>query len=83
MNVIVASDRRGEGLGERLMDAVLAHPDLGSVDGLSLLCRAGLVPFYESVGFEQYEGGVELPGGGTEELVRMVYARDDGADGSG
>ena len=75
-DVVVAADRRSEGLGERLMDALVGHPDLQSVVGLSLLCRRGLVPFYESVGFERYDGGVELPEGGTEELVRMTYRRE-------
>jgi predicted N-acetyltransferase YhbS len=51
-DVIVATDRRGEGLGETLMNAVVSHPDLQRVPGLSLLCRRGLVGYYESVGFE-------------------------------
>ena len=55
------------------MEAVVDHVDLRSVVGLSLLCRRGLVPFYESVGFERYDGEVEVPDGGTEELVRMTY----------
>ena len=72
-DVVVAADGRGEGLGETLMEAVVDHVDLRSVVGLSLLCRRGLVPFYESVGFERYDGEVEVPDGGTEELVRMTY----------
>jgi len=75
-DVVVAADRRGEGLGARLMDAVLDHPDLQRVVGLSLLCREGLVPFYGSVGFERDGGEVEGPEGGTEELVRMTYRRE-------
>ena len=75
MNVIVAADRRGEGFGEELMTGVREHPDLQSVDGLSLLCRAGLVPFYESVGFELFDPEMEVPEAGTEELVRMTYER--------
>jgi predicted GNAT family N-acyltransferase len=78
-DVIVAADRRGEGLGETLMDAVVGHPDLQDVPGLSLLCRTGLVPFYESVGFELFDPEYEMPEGGTEELVRMTYAHDDGS----
>jgi len=76
-DVIVAADRRGDGLGEVLMAAVRDHPDLQSVPGLSLLCREGLVPFYESVGFELYDREFEVPEGGTEELVRMTYSHDD------
>ncbi|WP_128476667.1 GNAT family N-acetyltransferase [Halorussus pelagicus] len=76
-DVIVAADRRGDGLGEVLMEAVRDHPDLQSVPGLSLLCREGLVPFYESVGFELFGPEFEVPEGTTEELVRMTYAHDE------
>jgi len=73
LDVIVAGHRRGEGLGETLMQAVVDHPDLQSVVGLSLLCRRGLVPYYESVGFELFDREMEVPEGGVEELVRMTY----------
>lgn len=75
-DVIVAADRRGEGLGRELMAAVRDHPDLQSVAGLSLRCRRGLVPFYESVGFESFDPEIEVPEGGTEELVRMTFDPD-------
>ena len=75
-DVIVAADRRGEGFGEELMTGVRDHPDLQSVAGLSLLCREGLVPFYESVGFERFDPEMEIPEGWTEELVRMTYERE-------
>ena len=74
-DVIVAADRRGEGNGERLMEAVREHPDLQSVDGLALGCREGLVEFYESVGFERFDREMEVPEGGTEKLVRMTCER--------
>lgn len=75
-DVIVAADRRGEGIGETLMQAVVDHPDLQGVVGLSLLCRRGLVPYYESVGFELFDRNMEVPEGGVEELVRMTYEQD-------
>jgi predicted N-acetyltransferase YhbS len=75
-DVIVAADRRGEGVGERLLRAVVDHPDLQQVDGLSLLCRTGLVPYYESVGFERFDPETAIPEGGTEEIVRLVYDLD-------
>lgn len=76
--MIVASDRRNEGYGETLMQAVVDHPNLQDLPGLSLLCRDGLVPFYESVGFELFEREMEIPEGGTEELVRMAYRHESG-----
>ena len=74
-DVIVAADRRGEGHGGRLMEAVREHPDLRSVDGLALGCREGLVEFYESVGFERFDREMSVPEGGRERLVRMTYER--------
>ncbi|SDR27676.1 GNAT family N-acetyltransferase [Natronobacterium texcoconense] len=78
-DVIVAADRRGEGLGDVLMNAVVDHPDLQSVPRLTLFARSGLVPFYESVGFEVFDQTVDVPDveGSTEELQWMVYPRDD------
>lgn len=76
-DVIVAADRRGDGLGEALLTAVRDHPDLQSVPRLSLVCRRGLVPFYESVGFELADGAVDVPEGGTEKLVRMTRPQRD------
>ncbi len=60
-DVLVAADRRGEGVGKRLMQAVVDHPDLQDVVGLSLLCRRGLVPYYESVGFDLFDPEIEIP----------------------
>ncbi|MCH7661228.1 MAG: GNAT family N-acetyltransferase [Euryarchaeota archaeon] len=75
-DVLVAADRRGEGLGRTLLEAIVDHPDLESVVGFSLLCRRGLVPYYETVGFELFDSEMEIPEGGTEELVRMTYEQD-------
>ncbi|MFC6824311.1 GNAT family N-acetyltransferase [Halopelagius fulvigenes] len=76
-DVIVAADHRGDGVGETLVEAVADRPELRDVPGLSLLCRRGLVPFYESVGFELFDPEIEIPEGGTEELVRMTYEQSD------
>ena len=75
-DVIVAADSRGEGHGERLLEAVVDHPDLQAVDGLALSCREGLIPFYESVGFERFDPEMEVPEGDTEKLVRMTYEQE-------
>ena len=75
-DVIVATDYRGEGIGEALMEAVISHSALQDVVGLSLLCRRGLIPYYESVGFELSEPEVKMPESGVEELVRMKYQQN-------
>ena len=75
-DIIVAANRRGEGLGETLVEAIVDHPDLQSTPGVALLCRDGLVPFYESLGFEVFGPEFEVPEGGTEELVRMTHEFD-------
>lgn len=74
-DVIVAADRRGEGIGETLMNAVVDHPALENVS-LSLRCRRGLIPYYESVGFELFDPETEIPEGGTEEMVLMTHERE-------
>jgi GNAT superfamily N-acetyltransferase len=76
-DVVVAADHRGEGVGQLLLEGVLDHPDLAAIDGLALLCREGLVGFYESVGFERFGPEMAVPEGGHEELVRMTYSYPD------
>jgi predicted GNAT family N-acyltransferase len=76
-DVVVAAGRRGEGLGERLLREVQNHPDLGSLPGLTLLCREGLVEFYESVGFERADDAVDHPDGDPEPLVQMKTVFDE------
>jgi predicted GNAT family N-acyltransferase len=75
-DVIVDESRRGEGLGRRVMDAVVGHPDLQDVD-LSLHCREGLVPFYEDCGFELHDRDVEVLDGETVTYRTMRYERDE------
>ncbi|WP_247730558.1 GNAT family N-acetyltransferase [Halovivax limisalsi] len=69
-DVIVDEARRRDGLGRRVMDAILEHESLRRVEVLTLHCREGLVPFYEDCGFERHEMTVPVDDG-EEELVRM------------
>lgn len=75
-DLLVFADRRDEGIGKVLLEGIIDHPDLQSVVGLSLLCRRGLVPYYETVGFELFNPEMEIPEDGTEELVRMTYEQE-------
>ena len=56
LDVIVDSDYRQQGLGRRLLDAVVAHPALKSVRHFELYCRPELVPFYARWGFRDSLG---------------------------
>lgn len=42
-----------------------------------MLCRRGLVPYYETIGFEPFDLEMEIPEGDTEELVRMTYEQGE------
>ncbi|MFB6071397.1 MAG: GNAT family N-acetyltransferase [Halobacterium sp.] len=75
-DVIVAEDRRGDGLGADLLAAIIDHPRLQDVNP-SLLAREGLVPFYESCGFEVMDEAVEHPDGDPEPLSWLLHRRDD------
>lgn len=53
LDVIVHEQYRGQQLGRLLMDEVIQHPDLKSVQHLDLYCLPEMVPFYEKWGFTE------------------------------
>ena len=55
-DVIVAPDQRGTGLGQYVMDAVMAHEALASVRHVELQCKPELDEFYRRWGFAPVEG---------------------------
>ena len=59
-DVIVAGDKRGEGLGKTLMSLVLNHEKLRSVKQVELYCLPELSGFYEQLGFSTAVGRVGL-----------------------
>jgi ribosomal protein S18 acetylase RimI-like enzyme len=56
-DVIVAPERRGRGLGTRLLRRIIAHPELRSVRHIDLTCRPELTAYYERLGFTTEVGG--------------------------
>lgn len=48
---IIKPTHRKMGLGAKLMDAVLNHPELQAVESFSLSCLPNMMPFYERWGF--------------------------------
>jgi GNAT superfamily N-acetyltransferase len=59
-DVIVAPNRRNEGLGQHLMQHILQHPKLKNVAHIELYCLPGLIPFYRKLGFSTDVSGVCL-----------------------
>ena len=50
-DVIVHPDWRGREIGKLLMDTVMCHPDLKSIEHFDLNCLPEMYPFYERWGF--------------------------------
>src|SRR5262245_15251790 len=66
-DVVIVEGRRGMGLGEWLVECVLAHPDLQRLRRLALLTRDA-PDLYARFGFVEGSaelGYMELPGGGS------------------
>lgn len=59
-DVVVATDRRREGIGRRLLDRLVDLDSVAGVEVLDLRCREGLVPFYRAVGFEVHDPAIEV-----------------------
>lgn len=51
LDVIVQEALRNCGLGQRLMEAIVNHPQLQEVEAFILFCLPEMVPFYEKWGF--------------------------------
>lgn len=71
-DVVVVEDRRGMGLGEWLVECILAHPDLQHLRRLALLTRDA-PDLYAGFGFAAGPGSLgymELPGGGSAAVRR-------------
>lgn len=60
LDVIVAPDHRGTGLGARVMDELLARPELARVESIELVCQPDLIPFYKRFGFTDAVGHSRL-----------------------
>ena len=59
-DVIVEESRRGNGLGRRIMDAIVEHPSLSEVERLELYCSEDQTSFYEQWGFSTDIGSSRL-----------------------
>lgn len=73
LDVIVDAEVRGEGIGTRLMIEITDHPRLRDIEELTLNCRAGVVPFYETCGFRVHEMIAAHERGEGEAYYVMVH----------
>jgi N-acetylglutamate synthase-like GNAT family acetyltransferase len=72
-DVVIAEQRRGQGLGEWLVACILAHPDLQRLRRLALLTRDS-PDLYARFGFTPGPGSLgymELPGGASAAIKRI------------
>lgn len=56
LDVIVAPVFRGTGLGAKLMEELLARPELLDIDSIELVCQPELIAFYRRWGFTESVG---------------------------
>jgi GNAT superfamily N-acetyltransferase len=59
-DVIIKPTHRKMGLGAKLMDAVLNHPKLQTVENFALNCLPNMIPFYERWGFSDDVGEMKF-----------------------
>ena len=59
-DVIIKPTHRKMGLGTKLMDAVLNHPKLQTVENFALNCLPHMMPFYERWGFSDDVGEIKF-----------------------
>lgn len=59
-DVIIKPTHRKMGLGAKLMDAVLNHPKLQTVENFALNCLPDMMPFYERWGFSDNVGKMKF-----------------------
>lgn len=56
LDVVVAAELRGAGLGAMLLDAVVGHPRVAGVHSVELVCQPEMLEFYRQWGFTEHVG---------------------------
>ncbi|NJK36784.1 MAG: GNAT family N-acetyltransferase [Oscillatoriales cyanobacterium RM1_1_9] len=54
-DVIATGNYRGQGLGRRLMEQIVSHPDLSQVECIQLFCLPEMMAFYQRFNFDLTE----------------------------
>ena len=55
-DVIVAKEHRGEGLSDKLLNAILNHSKLKNIETIELYCLPEMKPLYVKYGFKEVDG---------------------------
>lgn len=58
LDVVVDRARHGTGIGRRIMDLLVGHPELAQVRHFELYCKPDMAPFYERWGFTDDTGDI-------------------------
>ncbi|BAY10955.1 GNAT family N-acetyltransferase [Calothrix sp. NIES-2098] len=59
-DVIIKPTHRKMGLGAKLIDAAIHHPQLSEVEQIALYCLPEMIPFYQRWGFTNELSGMQL-----------------------
>ncbi|OUL21157.1 GNAT family N-acetyltransferase [Nostoc sp. T09] len=59
-DVIIKPSHRKMGLGAKLIDAAINHPQLCDVEQIALYCLPEMIPFYQRWDFTNEVGGIQL-----------------------
>lgn len=60
LDVITQKDRRGQGIGQLLIETLVSHPMIRHVEHIELYCLPELETFYQQTGFSTNVGGIKL-----------------------
>lgn len=81
LDVIVASEHRGRGLGQALLDSICSDPILQEVASIELVCQPEHVPFYGKWGFSENVGRSRLMRRTTKPALLGSDAQSAGSAG--
>lgn len=59
-DVIVDPNYQGQGLGKKLVETIINHPDLKQIETILLVCLPDMVSFYEKFGFTTHDNKIAL-----------------------
>jgi GNAT superfamily N-acetyltransferase len=80
LDVVVSPEQRGYGVGDRVMEELLARPALAGVESIELACQPELHGFYRRFGFTEKVGRSTRMKRATREYAQPAPAAQQPAD---